>query len=416
MRDAFAVLFFVSVGMLFDPRYLLEAPGLLVADAGRRPRRQAAGRAADRPAAAATRSASPSRSPSRWPRSASSRSSWRRSAATSASCRPAATNALVAAAIVSILLNPLLYRLIGPHRAWASRATAAVADAESAAAAAASRGAGGGAASGSPQPRRRHRLRSQRADGDPPAPRERRRADGHRAQHRHGPRDREKGVPAVYGDATQRETLVGAGVPDAAHLILTSPGMRGSAEILRIAQELNPAIHVLARASYLRDIPELKKAGADMVFTGEGEVALALTEATLQRSARRRSSWIAPATVRIGAVRRVVGPARRRIRSGERAWRTFVRRSMVCGGAEQRRPGGLNSVMSCREDGPPLPPRRGCQDGSAGGRPRRAPRRNRIAPLLLAAGVPTASLRPAAVSGSARKTPVSRASADRAGL
>src|SRR4029450_8595274 len=31
MRDAFAVLFFVSVGMLLDPGYLLEAPGLMAA-------------------------------------------------------------------------------------------------------------------------------------------------------------------------------------------------------------------------------------------------------------------------------------------------------------------------------------------------------------------------------------------------
>ena len=31
MRDAFAVLFFVSVGMLFDPRFLLESPGLVAA-------------------------------------------------------------------------------------------------------------------------------------------------------------------------------------------------------------------------------------------------------------------------------------------------------------------------------------------------------------------------------------------------
>src|SRR5262249_5821150 len=29
MRDAFAVLFFVATGMLFDPRLLLESPGLL---------------------------------------------------------------------------------------------------------------------------------------------------------------------------------------------------------------------------------------------------------------------------------------------------------------------------------------------------------------------------------------------------
>jgi predicted Kef-type K+ transport protein len=31
MRDAFAVLFFVSVGMLLDPRFLFEAPTLLLA-------------------------------------------------------------------------------------------------------------------------------------------------------------------------------------------------------------------------------------------------------------------------------------------------------------------------------------------------------------------------------------------------
>ena len=31
LRDAFAVLFFVSVGMLFDPTIVLREPGLLVA-------------------------------------------------------------------------------------------------------------------------------------------------------------------------------------------------------------------------------------------------------------------------------------------------------------------------------------------------------------------------------------------------
>src|SRR5205823_10383692 len=34
MRDAFAVLFFVSTGMLFDPRYLLAAPWLVAATLG----------------------------------------------------------------------------------------------------------------------------------------------------------------------------------------------------------------------------------------------------------------------------------------------------------------------------------------------------------------------------------------------
>ena len=75
MRDAFAVLFFVSVGMLFDPRYLLESPGLVALHPGRRS--CSASRWWPWPSCCCwgIRSGSPSRS--RWPprRSASSRSS-----------------------------------------------------------------------------------------------------------------------------------------------------------------------------------------------------------------------------------------------------------------------------------------------------------------------------------------------------
>jgi CPA2 family monovalent cation:H+ antiporter-2 len=94
---------------------------------------------------------------------------------------------------------------------------------------------------------------------------------------------RDQGLEAVYGDATQRDTLVGAGVPNSGSLILTSAGMGNSSEVIRMARELNPSIQVLARSSYLRDIEGLRAAGADEVFSGEGEVALALTEAVLQR-------------------------------------------------------------------------------------------------------------------------------------
>jgi CPA2 family monovalent cation:H+ antiporter-2 len=45
-----------------------------------------------------------------------------------------------------------------------------------------------------------------------------------------------------------------------------------------MARSLNPGIRVLARASYLRDVPGLKSAGADNVYSGEGEVALAFIE------------------------------------------------------------------------------------------------------------------------------------------
>ncbi len=48
--------------------------------------------------------------------------------------------------------------------------------------------------------------------------------------------------------------------------------------MIRAARALNPRIRVLARASYLRGIEELRAAGADAVYSGEGEVALAFVE------------------------------------------------------------------------------------------------------------------------------------------
>jgi CPA2 family monovalent cation:H+ antiporter-2 len=94
---------------------------------------------------------------------------------------------------------------------------------------------------------------------------------------------REQSLSAVYGDATRPEILQAAGVAGAGHLILTSAGMGHSEDVIRAARELNPTVRVLARTSYLRELAGLRRAGADDVFSGEGEIAFALTEAILQR-------------------------------------------------------------------------------------------------------------------------------------
>jgi CPA2 family monovalent cation:H+ antiporter-2 len=59
--------------------------------------------------------------------------------------------------------------------------------------------------------------------------------------------------------------------------------MANSTEVIRAARELKPDIRVLARADYLRDMQELKDVGADTIFTGEGEVALAFIEDIMSR-------------------------------------------------------------------------------------------------------------------------------------
>ena len=86
-----------------------------------------------------------------------------------------------------------------------------------------------------------------------------------------------EGHPAIYGDASQRETLEAADIKHAATLILSASNLKNAAEVIRAARALNPRLRVFARAGYLREEGDLRQAGADAVFTGEGEVALAMT-------------------------------------------------------------------------------------------------------------------------------------------
>jgi CPA2 family monovalent cation:H+ antiporter-2 len=93
---------------------------------------------------------------------------------------------------------------------------------------------------------------------------------------------REQGLSAVYGDATHTDTLVSAGLPHASTLIVSGADT-GSPGIIQCARAINPNAHILVRSAYLRDVPPLRQAGAEQVFAGEGEVALAMTEAVLRR-------------------------------------------------------------------------------------------------------------------------------------
>jgi CPA2 family monovalent cation:H+ antiporter-2 len=93
---------------------------------------------------------------------------------------------------------------------------------------------------------------------------------------------RETGISAILGDARYPETLISAGLPHAETLIVSGADT-GSPEVIARAREINPKTHIFVRGTYLRDVSPLRTAGADQVFSGEGEVALAMTEAVLRR-------------------------------------------------------------------------------------------------------------------------------------
>ena len=92
-----------------------------------------------------------------------------------------------------------------------------------------------------------------------------------------------EGITAVYGDAAKAETLEGAGIRDALTLILTSSSISTPEEIVRQAKQLNPTINIIARTAYAHEVGQLKNAGCEAVVSGEGEVAIALIEVVLRK-------------------------------------------------------------------------------------------------------------------------------------
>jgi monovalent cation:H+ antiporter-2, CPA2 family len=282
MRDAFAVLFFVSVGMLLNPASLLEAPlfiaaalaivlvgkpliALLVVIVLRYSLK----------VALAVAVALAQIGEFSFILVAVSRD---------LELVPAtAMDAVVAVAIVSIVLNPILYRLVGPAERWISARprlwrvlnAGAAAPGLPASARPASFDSSHHAVVVGYGPSGRILTRLLRENEIEPTVIELN-VDTVR-------RLREGGISAVYGDASQRDILEAAGVDRATSLILSAAGMAGIEEVIRQARDINPAVHILARTAYLQDVEALKKAGADDVFSGEREVALALTEAILDR-------------------------------------------------------------------------------------------------------------------------------------
>ena len=104
---------------------------------------------------------------------------------------------------------------------------------------------------------------------------------------------RDEGVDAIYGDATRPETLEAAGVGRARILILGSAGMANSPDVIRAARALNPKVRVLARATYLRDLASLKAAGADQVYQAKARWRWPLSRTSSMDSAPPQSRSIA---------------------------------------------------------------------------------------------------------------------------
>jgi len=80
---------------------------------------------------------------------------------------------------------------------------------------------------------------------------------------------RDRGIPVIYGDITQRDTLMHAGIGDAEVIVCSLPNsiLRGASnlKLLKQLRDLNKDAKIVVHAELLADIPRLYEAGADFV-------------------------------------------------------------------------------------------------------------------------------------------------------
>jgi CPA2 family monovalent cation:H+ antiporter-2 len=273
MRDAFAVIFFVSIGMLLDPTTLLDSPVALAAALGIV--------LVAKPAAALAillALGHPSRTalPVAFSLAQIGEFSFILAGlgAQLGVMPDEAIDTLVATAIVSITLNPLLYRSVGAVERWLARSHPAIAGAEVDEAVGADTAAESAIVVGyGPVGQTVTELLLD--NGIVPTVIELNLDTVRRL--------RTFDVRAVYGDAARPEVLAEAGIARASSLILTSGMGTLDEEIIRRAKDMNPRVLVLARSQYVHGIDKLRRAGADDAFSAEGEVALAFTAKILER-------------------------------------------------------------------------------------------------------------------------------------
>lgn len=89
--------------------------------------------------------------------------------------------------------------------------------------------------------------------------------------------------PAIFGDASRSEVLEQTGIQRAVHVVLTLSQSSKRAEIVRVARRLNATVEITVRAHYLAEREALEIAGATKVVYEEGEAGVALARHVMEK-------------------------------------------------------------------------------------------------------------------------------------
>jgi len=90
------------------------------------------------------------------------------------------------------------------------------------------------------------------------------------------------GTDAIYGDASRADVLVAAGIERAKYLFVTLPDMGRRIPVVTTAKDLNSGLRIFVRARYLSERLLLDSVGATAVAYEEAEAAVALSRFLLE--------------------------------------------------------------------------------------------------------------------------------------
>jgi len=100
---------------------------------------------------------------------------------------------------------------------------------------------------------------------------------------------RQSGKPRIYGDASNPHVLSQAGLSKARTLVVSFPDPLASVNTVRSALEINPALKIVARAHRTREAEMLKSMGVEELISPEYEASLKFLERTLAASGWRKA-------------------------------------------------------------------------------------------------------------------------------
>jgi CPA2 family monovalent cation:H+ antiporter-2 len=272
LRDAFAVLFFVSVGMLFNPKILFEAPGALFATVliivlGKSVAAYTVVRLFGHSRATSLTIAGSLAQIGEFSFILAGL------ATRLALFPPGGRDLIVAGAIISILMNPLIFATLDYLLTKKERARSEAVEAAE-----------------EPEIPTRHPIHptsltghvvlighgrvgsfisSVLGQGHTPLFVIEDDDDAVKELH-------DRGIEAVSGNAADPELIAGANLRAARCLLVAIPDAFEGGQVVEQARAINPSLPIIARAHSEAEIEHLKKHGATMVVMGEHEIAKAM--------------------------------------------------------------------------------------------------------------------------------------------